>query len=1365
MKTRATLLGALLPILVVGSSALAMPASPRPFEVTQPDGTRIKLYLRGDETYHWLEDANHFTVLRDQDRFVYARKKTDGTLAATDMLVGKSNPASAGLVARLRSDAAVVKQFRADRPTAVRRGGDPLRVPPVGNVKNLVVMIRFANHTGRTLPSAADVDTLFNAVGGDPTLAPTGSVRDVYFENSYGTMTLQSTVVAWVDVPGTEAYYANGDSGDQTLWEALTYALTQVDTLIDFSQFDEDSDGAIDAISFLHSGYGAEWGDYDIDGAYYTDRIWSHRWTIMPAWTSAEGVSVSDYHISPALWDVSGSAIGRIAVICHETGHFFGLPDLYDTQGDGQGVGSYALMSNSWGFDYSQLYPPHFCAWSKIFLGWVTPTIISAPGTYTAPQAATNPTVFRIDQGYPAGEYLLIENRQPYGFDGIIPQGGLAIWHVDENKGTFDYNDVNGYAGYPGQLGWPENDRHYRVALLQADGTFEFERGWHRGQGDELYHAGGVSEITETTLPNTDAYQNGDVYQTHNAITNISASGSSMTFTFGQWSDCNFNGVGDDQDIAMLTSLDCNNNGVPDECDMATEYRVLSPRLAPFDASTPQSYTLVAPPLALADVTLNVEAGGDLSASFEYADVFLNGTYVGTMYFNGGSDCPDPPVGERLMLPASLFNAAATSGAVSINLVASAEVTPGVCSDPFVQVLVSYPTVTDSCNGNGVPDDCDIAAGTSEDCNVNDVPDSCEFGGTTTALRQAPDNSAAFWSESACTSCDTGAQILADDFSLSTPQMVTGIKLWGTYTPTDTPSADDFTIVIHAADNGLPGTSLATFTGISGIRTATGQLVFGNTEYMYELPLPAPVALPAGSYFVEAYNHTTGTSDEFNWETGLRLSGDGDGGFAYAFEAPGLAWGFYEGADLALEVIADPSSPDCNLNQVPDTCEPDCNANGYPDDCDIAAGTSVDNDGNGLPDECGECVADGECDNGLYCDGQETCELNSCVAGSAPTVDDGIDCTVDACDEDLDQVTHTPVDGVCDNGQFCDGAEVCNAVSGCEPGPAPALDDGINCTVDDCDEDLDEVTHTPNDAACDNGLFCDGAETCGVVSGCEAGIAPATDDGIDCTVDECDEDLDQVTHTPDHAACDNDLFCDGIETCSTVLGCQAGAAPVIDDGIDCTFDECDEILDQVIHTPDDLVCDNDLFCDGEETCDPNAGCVAGIAPVLDDGIDCTVDMCDDGLDIVTHTPDDTVCDNLLFCDGVEVCDVVQGCLAGVDPCPGELCVEQTQQCAPDCNNNAVPDADDIAAQSSLDCNATDIPDECEVMPAGDHNADGVVDAGDVAGVRRLFRRPGWGPNPASPACLQTCLDVFDQDFDGDIDLMDYAKLVELVVTP
>ena len=35
-------------------------------------------------------------------------------------------------------------------------------------------------------------------------------------------------------------------------------------------------------------------------------------------------------------------------------------------------------------------------------------------------------------------------------------------------------------------------------------------------------------------------------------------------------------------------------------------------------------------------------------------------------------------------------------------------------------------TVFPDCNGNGAPDECDIAAGSSGDCNTNGAPDECE---------------------------------------------------------------------------------------------------------------------------------------------------------------------------------------------------------------------------------------------------------------------------------------------------------------------------------------------------------------------------------------------------------------------------------------------------------------------------------------------------------------------------------------------------------------------------------------------------------------------------------------------------------------
>ncbi|MEM7586183.1 MAG: S8 family serine peptidase [Acidobacteriota bacterium] len=136
------------------------------------------------------------------------------------------------------------------------------------------------------------------------------------------------------------------------------------------------------------------------------------------------------------------------------------------------------------------------------------------------------------------------------------------------------------------------------------------------------------------------------------------------------------------------------------------------------------------------------------------------------------------------------------------------------------------------------------------------------------------------------------------------------------------------------------------------------------------------------------------------------------------------------------------------------------------------------------------------------------------------------------------------VDADCDNGLFCDGSETCNTGTGaCEAGTPPSCGDGISCTVDSCNESTDSCDNAPQDSLCDNGLFCDGSETCSATLGCEAGTPPSCGDGISCTVDSCNESTDACDNAPDDSACDNGLFCDGSETCSASLGCQVGSAP------------------------------------------------------------------------------------------------------------------------------------------------------------------------------------------------------------------------------
>ncbi len=74
------------------------------------------------------------------------------------------------------------------------------------------------------------------------------------------------------------------------------------------------------------------------------------------------------------------------------------------------------------------------------------------------------------------------------------------------------------------------------------------------------------------------------------------------------------------------------------------------------------------------------------------------------------------------------------------------------------------------------------------------------------------------------------------------------------------------------------------------------------------------------------------------------------------------------------------------------------------------------------------------------------------------------------------------------------------------------------------------------------------------------------------------------------------------------------------------------------------------------------GCSSDIE--CDDGVDCTVDVCDLNTGACSNDVDDVFCDNGLFCDGVEVCDAVDDCVPGDLPCgDGAACDEDSESCA------------------------------------------------------------------------------------------------------
>ena len=199
------------------------------------------------------------------------------------------------------------------------------------------------------------------------------------------------------------------------------------------------------------------------------------------------------------------------------------------------------------------------------------------------------------------------------------------------------------------------------------------------------------------------------------------------------------------------------------------------------------------------------------------------------------------------------------------------------------------------------------------------------------------------------------------------------------------------------------------------------------------------------------------------------------------------------------------------------------------------------------------CSVDADCDDGLFCNGSETCNAGTCQAGTAPNCNDGVSCTDDSCNEGTDSCDNVVNDGNCDNGLFCDGAETCDAVNDCQAGTAPNCNDGVACTDDSCNEGTDSCDNNANDANCDDGAFCNGAETCDAVNGCQAGSDP-------CAGGACDEVGDVCLECVVDADCDDGLFCNGTETCNAG-SCQAGSDP-------CSAGEtCDEGGDVCVPNP------------------------------------------------------------------------------------------------------------------------------------------------------------------------------------------------------
>ncbi len=396
-----------------------------------------------------------------------------------------------------------------------------------------------------------------------------------------------------------------------------------------------------------------------------------------------------------------------------------------------------------------------------------------------------------------------------------------------------------------------------------------------------------------------------------------------------------------------------------------------------------------------------------------------------------------------------------------------------------------------------------------------------------------------------------------------------------------------------------------------------------------------------------------------------------------------------EDANVCLHTPNNSLCQNGNFCDGQEVCDRTLGCQDAPDPCTLPQRCDEPND------RCVACLTDGQCDDGLYCNGTETCNvaMGVCVPGTAPCPADGVACSIETCNESTNACEQTLDHASCQNGLFCDGAELCDPVLGCVDSADPCSPDSIACTNDYCDENRDLCMHVPMNSLCDDGAFCNGVETCDPLLGCQAGTSPCPSDGIDCTTDTCDESTDQCQHTPSNAFCDDGAFCNGAEVCDVFNDCVAGTEPCPADSVACTIDSCDEVADQCLHTPSNGLCTDGAFCNGVEICDPLLGCIAGANPCPPDSIRCTIDSCNESTDTCLHVPTDSLCSDEQFCTGVETCNGVAGCQNGPDPdcsflnnaCNMGVCNESNDQCQSVPTNQGGPCVDD-----GLFCNGSEV---------------------------------------------------------------------------
>lgn len=303
--------------------------------------------------------------------------------------------------------------------------------PLTGNIHIPVFLVEFTDKP-HTL-SATDISAAFNSPN---YLNGQGiSVSKYFTKQSYGALNVTFDVYGWQTAPQTYAHYSQNNN---TNFQMELDTINLFNSTIDYSQYDNDGSGRIDGFVIIYAG----------KAGVAPNAVWPHA-RIVRNYTGnpVDGKYLGNIAVVPELGHFGNQF--EIPVTTHEFAHVLGLMDLYSIGPNGSGSGpikNFTMMI--FDDDYCLNKPINLDVWSRYFLGWIDPIVLTTDSQKEISLRSVNDypdAVILKNNNMTAREFFIIENRHrnasdPNNLDNCMfsnsssTRGGFAIYHVDENK-------------------------------------------------------------------------------------------------------------------------------------------------------------------------------------------------------------------------------------------------------------------------------------------------------------------------------------------------------------------------------------------------------------------------------------------------------------------------------------------------------------------------------------------------------------------------------------------------------------------------------------------------------------------------------------------------------------------------------------------------------------------------------------------------------------------------------------------------------------------------------------------------------------------------------------------------------------------